>query len=116
MLLLKTIYINPWKEKEDGEGVHFWSVWDVAAAIATGAKGGARDTRRILWKTSQAHLSLFSEDGCPFEGFSLIELESPGDFVLDESRQRIHTKSVAAKKKKKDVAQGHIDRPQIFIS
>lgn len=66
-------------------------------------------------------MSLFSEDGCPFEGFSLIELESPGDFVLDESRQRIHTKSVAAKKKKKDVdkstlAQGHIDRPQIFIS
>lgn len=48
MLLLKTICINPWKEKEDGEGVHFWSVWDVAAAIATGAKGGAGNTRRIL--------------------------------------------------------------------
>lgn len=59
MLLLKNICINPWKEEEDGEGVRFWNDWNIAAAVATGAKGGAGDTRRIFWKTSQAHLSLF---------------------------------------------------------
>lgn len=48
MLLLKTICINPWKKEEAGEGVHFWKDWNITTAIATGAEGGAGDTRRIF--------------------------------------------------------------------
>lgn len=43
----------------------------------------------------------FQEAGGPSKGFSLIELKSPGDLVLDESRQRIHTKKSCGKQKER---------------
>lgn len=66
MLLLKTICINPRrKEEEEGEGVHFWNDWNIAAAAATGAKGGAGDTRRILLKDISGTFVSFQETGIP---------------------------------------------------